>query len=459
MEFVREPYIPGETIAAIATPIGDGGVAIIRISGKEAILVADRVFSGNVKLYLSHTAHFGQVVNAKGEKVDDALLLVMKEGRSYTGEDTVEIQCHGGTLITRAVLETVLQAGARQAKPGEFTFQAFMNGKMDLSQAEALQMMIGAKNELCLKHAEKQLSGRLSNKIQAFQKELTHLAAIIEAWVDFPEEGLEFLSIEELLKKLTFVTHQMELLASSFHDGQLLKQGLAICLVGCPNSGKSSLMNALLNKNRAIVSPYAGTTRDLIEEEARIAGLHLRLIDTAGIRTSEDVIEQEGIKRTKDAMEEADLILVVLDAHRGILEEEKRLFQELPQKKTIAVWNKIDLIEKVHFPPLPFEHIAPISALQKKGLDTLSSLIDRVIFQGGAPSKEEAIITQNRHYEALTYAIAACREVIQGLKEELSPEFLACGMKTSLIELGKILGTNVTEDVLTSIFSTFCIGK
>lgn len=459
MEFIHQPYCPGETIAAIATPLGEGGVAIIRISGHQALEVAAKVFSGPIFSYKTHTAHYGHVRNAAGEHIDHVLVLVMLGNRSYTGEHTVEIHCHGGSLITRRVLEAVLAAGARAALPGEFTFKAFMNGKIDLAQAEAIQDTICAKNEKALDAANQQLQGALSEKIKAFQHALTQIAAILEAWVDFPEEGLEFATMDEICADLEHTCFEMEKLANTFHDGKILHEGLSMCLIGCPNVGKSSLMNALLDKDRAIVSPIPGTTRDILEDQLRLNGLHIKVSDTAGIREAAEMIEQEGIRRSKEAMQQADLILLVLDAHRGLDHQDVVLLQNVPKSKTIAVWNKIDLLSHQGIPVLDLPHIVHLSAKQKKGLEELRAKIDAVIWEKGPPAKEEIMITNIRHKEALVESITAIKTVIAGLKTGISPEFLTLGMRRCLSELGKIIGSNITEDILSAIFSKFCIGK
>ena len=458
MEFIHQSYCPGETIAAIATPPGEGGVAIIRISGDHALEVAAQIFSGNVHRYPSHTAHFGQIHNQQGEHIDDVLLLVMLGSRSYTGETTVEIHCHGGSLITRRVLETVLLAGARAALPGEFTFRAFLNGKVDLAQAEAVQSLIGAKNERALDAAENQLKGGLSQSIGRFQNQLTQIAAILDAWVDFPEEGLEFATTEELCNELEEICKQMETLAATFHNGKILHDGLSLCLVGCPNVGKSSLMNALLNRDRAIVSPIAGTTRDVLEDHLRLNGLHFKLSDTAGIRETDEEIEQEGIRRSKQALEQSDLVLLILDASRELLPEDHQLLSLVPHEKTIIVWNKVDLPHP-SLPLLDFPFIVSLSAKERAGLDTLHQAIDQLIWEGGPPSKEEILITNIRHKEALLASIESARKLQSGLREGVSPEFLTTDIRQTLNELGKILGVNVSENILSAIFSKFCIGK
>ncbi len=458
MDFIHEPYQPDETIAALATPPGEGGVAIVRISGKEALTVAAKIFSGHVHSYKSHTAHYGQIVNAQGKRIDDGLLLPMLGKRSFTGEDTVEIHCHGGSLNSRRVLEAILAAGARAARPGEFSFKAFLNGKLDLAQAEAIQELICAKNDRALDAAENQLQGALSQKISHFQSSLTLIAAILEAWVDFPEEGLEFASMEEICHDLEKVANKLEELIATFHDGKILHDGLSLCLIGCPNVGKSSLMNALLEKERAIVSHIPGTTRDILEDHMRLNGLNIRLLDTAGIRATEEMIEQEGIKRSNEAMQQADLILLVLDASRCLESEDHLLLNRIPKEKSILVWNKTDL-NNSKIEELPFPHHVKISAKYKSGIDLLRKKIDDVIWEKGPPSKEEVLITSVRHKEALQASHGACLRVIEGLRGGISPEFLSMDMRQCLQELGKIIGTNITEDILSAIFSKFCIGK
>lgn len=456
MHFTHKHYEPGDTIAAVATPPGEGGVAIVRISGKCAFAVADEVFSGNVRSYTSHTAHFGKIHDKLGAVVDEVLLLVMKGPRSYTGEDTIEIHCHGGSLVTRKVLDTVLKAGARAALPGEFTYRAYLNEKIDLSQAEAVQALIGAKNELAMHAAKTQLEGALGKKIASLQEELFDIAAVLEAAVDFPEEGLEFLSLEDVVAILEKSSKKIAALQGTFRDGKILSEGINLCLAGAPNVGKSSLMNALLQKERAIVTPIAGTTRDLIEDDLKLGGLHFRLIDTAGIRTTDEIIEQEGIRRSKSAIVEADLILLVLDATRPLETEDLLLIEQLPKEKTIAVWNKIDCgsnISKV----LP--HMVNVSAKELIGIDMLKEKIYEMIWDQGAPPKDEIVITNVRHEQALGRAKTSLLQVKDALLSGGSPEFACIDMREALVALGEVIGKDVQEEILTAIFSKFCIGK
>lgn len=458
MDFVHQSYEKHKTIAAIATPIGEGGISVIRISGENALDVANKVFSGNVFSYQTHTAHLGKILDKNQSPIDEVLLLVMLGHRSFTGEDTVEIHCHGGKLITQKVLDTIYQAGAQPALPGEFSFKAFMNGKIDLSQAEAIQELIAAKNTYAMKTAKNQLLGTLKTKIQSFQKDLTDITAVLEAWVDYPEEGLEFMSSEEMLLALSQTLKSMKHLNETFHDGKIVKSGISLCLVGLPNAGKSSLLNALLQKDRAIVTEIAGTTRDVLEEDFMLEGLHFRLIDTAGIRDTEEVIEKEGIKRSEEAYKHADLILFVIDRRKGFCEKAYELSQNLPLEKTVFVYNKNDCTD---LKPITttHNHQVSISAKQQTGLDTLKTLLLNVLWQNGAPPTQEIIITNSRHHEALNKAIHNIESVIEGLTQNVSPEFLCIDLKEALVNLGTISGTNITEDILSSIFSRFCVGK
>ncbi|MBS0622699.1 MAG: tRNA uridine-5-carboxymethylaminomethyl(34) synthesis GTPase MnmE [Verrucomicrobia bacterium] len=439
-------YDRSATIAAIATPPGEGGVAIVRISGPKALAVANLVFSRPLGEEDSHRVRYGQILTEDAQVIDQVLAIPFCRGRSYTGEETVELHCHGGSLIARKVLERVLEGGAVGAKPGEFTYRAFMNGKLDLAQAEAVQAVIGAKSEKAMHAAREQLQGRLSDLVRQFQKELTEIAAILEAWVDFPEEGLEFATPQQLVGQLARLVREMEQLLATFEQGRILHEGFTVCLVGSPNVGKSSLMNALLERERAIVTAIPGTTRDTLEDYMSLGGFHLRLIDTAGIRQTEEEVEKEGIKRSHLVMEEADIVLLLKDATAP--DEE---LSWVPPKH-IVVWNKIDLVDT------KVEGLA-ISAKHRIGLEELLKILEEKIRSIEGFDREEVSITHLRHKEALNVAVEAVLRGMQGLEEGISPEFLCFDLREALHALGRILGTDVTEDIITEIFSRFCLGK
>ncbi len=457
MHFVHRPYTQHETVSAIATPPGEGGIAVIRVSGKESLDVVSKIFSGPIFSYISHTAHLGKITDLSGTFIDEVLVLVMLGKRSFTGEDTVEIHCHGGSIVTKKVLEATIAAGARPALPGEFSFKAFMNGKIDLAQAEAVQELIGAKNEIALQKAEDQLQGSLSKKINLFQKNLFDIAAILEAWVDFPEEGLEFASKDEIITMLHQSVCEMKQLSQTFSEGQVIKEGLSLCLIGPPNAGKSSLMNSLLGKERAIVTDIPGTTRDILEDDLYLGGLHFKIRDTAGIRKTEEVVEKEGIKRSKEAMEKADLVLLLFDISQTRSTEELELNSLAPKNKTLLVWNKADLEAKQqsssHHPSVI------ISAKEQLGITELKDAIHHIIWKKGPPSQEDLIITNVRHKKALDDAVLSLEQVITGLKSDISPEFLSSDMLAALKELGTIIGKDIGEEILGAIFSKFCVGK
>jgi len=453
MEYNHPTYEQGQTIAAIATPPGVGGVAIIRISGDHALDIANKVFSGPIHKYVTHTAHVGAILDIEGDTIDEGLALIMKKPKSYTGEDTVELHCHGGTIVSRKVLEAVVNAGARPALPGEFTFKAFQNGKIDLTRAEAVQEIIASKSEIACQMAKNHLEGRLYDQISLFQKKITDLGAAFEAWIDFPEEELEILSKKDILDDVKKILIDMTALHQSFHDGKILHAYPSLCLIGAPNVGKSSLMNALTGKERAIVTQIPGTTRDILEEEIQIAGITFHLLDTAGIRKTDETIEKEGVCRSYRAAHNADLILLVLD-----VTDPMHIPPQLPSRKTLVVWNKIDL-QHTLLPHLPFSHQTRVSAKKRLGLHSLKKEIHRILWHKNPPSKEELVLTNIRHYHALGSAITSLTKVVEGVESEKSPEFLISDMRHSLKALGTIIGKNITEEILNTIFSKFCIGK
>lgn len=449
-------YNKNDTISAISTPIGEGAISIVRLSGKQAISIVNKFFSKDIKKFKAKTVNLGKILDKNKNIIDTVVLILYLSPNSYTGEDVIEIHCHGGRLITQKVYETTLLAGARPSNPGEFTLRAFLNNKLDLTQAEAIQDLISAKNTFALKAATNHLDGMLSKKIKKLQKDLTEITAVIEAWLDFPEEDLGLATKKEILDKLEQTFKDMQKLANTFEEGKIIKEGLKICIIGTPNVGKSSLMNTMLKKDRAIVTKIPGTTRDILQEDIKLNHMHFQLTDTAGIRKSSCLIEKEGIKRSKITSYEADIVLLVLDASRKLNEDDKILLNETNKQKTIIIWNKIDLVkpkEKIEFP-----NLCQISAKENIGLEKLYKLIENLTFKSKI-SNEEVILTQKRHKIALDDAISNLKKAINNLKNDISYEFVSIDLKSTLKALSKIIGFDITEDILSSIFSNFCIGK
>jgi len=445
-----------ETISAISTASGEGAISIVRLSGKNAISIVNSIFSKGIKKLKSHTAHFGKIIDDKKNVIDQVVIVIYLSPNSFTGEDIVEIQCHGGRLITQRVFETTIKAGAKVAEAGEFTLRAFLNKKIDLIQAEAIQDLISAKNNLALTSAKNHLEGHLSKEIKNFQEKLIEITAIIEASLDFSDEDLEYANQNELIKKLQKIFKDMQKLSDTFEDGKIFKSGLSLCIIGTPNVGKSSLMNAMVKKDRAIVTKIPGTTRDALKEDIKLSEMHYQLIDTAGIRKTNNLIEKEGIKITKKHIKSADINLLVLDSSRKLTSEDKELLLTIDKNKTIVVWNKIDL--KKSEEKIESTNIVEISAKKRLNLDSLYKMIKKLTFKSNF-IKEDIIITKKRHKSAIDTALKYLKTAINNLKEDISYELIAIDLKSSLLELSKIIGFDITEDILTSIFSNFCIGK
>ena len=453
-----------DTIAAIITPPGRGAVSAIRLSGEKAAPIANALFSGDLLEAESHKALYGALVSPKTKGIiDQALILVMKGPNSYTGEDVVEIFCHGSPIITEEIVEELCALGARPAKGGEFTLRAFQNGKIDLVQAEAVQSAIAADNALSMKLAARHLEVALSKKIQSWQKELTAITAIFEAAVDFPEEGLSFAKEEEIQPRLQTVLHEMQTLLDSFSDGKKLEEGLSCCLIGSPNAGKSSLLNALLRKDRAIVTKEAGTTRDLLEETLKIGPYSFSLIDTAGIRKAENIVEKEGILRSKKAAKDADFILLVIDSSKPLDPETLLLMEKADPEKTLLVWNKKDLGKDPYqqgkngsFPTFP--HQIALSAKTAEGVEELKKRLETLLWNA-PPENYSLMLSKKRHKSCLEKAAQYVQTVADGLCTLPAFELFAIDLKEALHLLSNMIGSNVTEDVLSSIFSQFCVGK
>ncbi len=459
-----------DTIAAISTAIGEAGISVIRISGKDAIKIADKVFRGRKKLeeVKTHTAHYGKIVDASGKVVDYVVATVFRAPHSYTGEDTVEISCHGGIFVTRKVLETILEAGARLAQPGEFTKRAFLNGKIDLSQAEAIADLIKSATDLAYQSSLSQLEGSISNKIKKMRDDLINLCSLVELELDFADEDLEFVDKPELAKKIKDAISEIDELIETFKFGKIYREGIKVVIAGKPNAGKSSLLNALLNENRAIVSDIPGTTRDIIEESLNIEGVLFRVIDTAGLRETYDIIEQEGVRRAQEQMKRSDMILLVIDSTDEIDEDDIKLYNRVldlamnESKKCIVVFNKVDLLngkqiqnEKVlgDFP------VVYVSALTGQGLDKLKKLMVEQSFLGTNRTDASVVVTNVRHRDALVKAKQSLQYALKSLEEGMSGDLVAVDLRAGLNHLGEIIGEVTTDDILNNIFSKFCIGK
>jgi tRNA modification GTPase len=457
-----------EPIAAIATPVGEGGLAVIRVSGKDAASLVNRCFQGpDLASVSSHTVHYGHIID--GEKtVDEVMATVFHSPRSYTGEDTVEVSCHGGVLVTQAVLEAILNVGARAAEPGEFTQRAFLNGKMELSQAEAVADLIHAKSSKALDAAHQQLEGKLGKHIREFRQEIIDATAMVELELDFVEEDVEFANKEQLRELLENLDAEIDELVETYDAGRLVKHGVKTAIVGWPNAGKSTLLNALVGKERSIVTEIAGTTRDTIDADWSHEGLLFKLIDTAGIRETEDVVEAEGVRRSKEAIEQADLILYLKDLTTEWTAQEREevgMYQKMAsQTPFMLVGTKADLIhdsaqmrEESQHQRMQFD--LKISALEGMQLDHLKEQMKERALESAHYDPNSILVTSSRHRDALLKAQRSVKQALQALDQGLSGDFLSIDLRAALKELGAITGEITTEDILDSIFSRFCIGK
>jgi tRNA modification GTPase len=454
-----------DTIAAIATPLGEGGLAVIRLSGARALAIADESFqpAGRNSLKPSvaptHTIHFGRIVR-ESKVVDEVLLAVLRGPRTFTREDTVEISCHGGLLPAKLVLDTLLAQGARMAEPGEFTKRAFLNGRIDLAQAEAVADLIHSRTELALAAANEQLAGKLSQRINRLRDDLMHTLAHVEAHLDFPDEDIAPNTNAQLRDRLqTGIAFMDELLATA-NEGQILRHGIRAAIVGRPNAGKSSLLNQLLGRDRAIVSPIPGTTRDTIEETGNIRGLPVVFIDTAGLREAQDEIEREGIRRSRESFARAELILHVLDASEPLTTCGHDYFAEFASKKQIVIRNKTDLAAKLELPALPVAApVVDVCCLNGAGIEALKDAIKNLALSGGIKAGMLQVTINSRHQDALKRARAAAQRTAAALAGEATLELVALDLREAANAIGEIVGKTTTEDLLDSIFSTFCIGK
>ena len=453
-----------DTIAAIATPLGEGGLAVLRLSGVQALSIADQCFvpvgSSSLKPTVapSHTIHYGRI-ERDGNTVDEVLVAVMRAPRTFTREDVVEITCHGGLLPAKMILDLLLENGARLAEPGEFTKRAFLNGRIDLAQAEAVADLIHARTELAMSAANEQLAGKLSQRIETLRDDLVKTLAHIEAHIDFPDEDIAPDTKEQLLNRLERAVAFMDTLLRTANEGQILRRGVRTAIIGRPNAGKSSLLNQLLGHDRAIVSATPGTTRDTIEETANIRGLPVVFIDTAGLREAGDELEAEGIRRSRESLAKAELILHVLDGTEPLTAADEILLHEFESKKRILVRNKSDKTSRLELPEKFRAAAVDVSCATGTGLEPLKDAIKECLWSGEIKAEMLQVMINSRHQEALKRAREATLRTVDALRSGLTLELPAMDLRIAANAVGEIVGKTSTEDLLDSIFSQFCIGK
>lgn len=455
-----------DTIAAIATAMGNSGIGIVRISGGEAVAVVDRIFKEKGKKETlgeapSHTIHYGYIYDGD-QVVDEVLVMLMRGPKSFTAEDTVEIDCHGGMLVTRRILETVLKAGARLAEPGEFTKRAFLNGRIDLSQAEAVIDVINAKNEYALKSSVGQLRGSVSKKIRKLREKILYEIAFIESALDDPEHiSLDGYG-ERLLAGAQAMERELSGLIRSSASGRVVSEGIRTVILGKPNAGKSSLMNVLVGEDRAIVTDIAGTTRDILEEHIYLQGISLNVVDTAGIRSTSDVVEKIGVERAMEAARDADLIIYVVDGSRELDENDLQIMELIRERKAVVLLNKSDLEPVVSLDEIAEKsghRVISISAKEETGIDQLEEEIKSLFYEGEIDFNDQVLITNVRHAEALREAYDSIRMVENSIENGMPEDFFSIDLMNAYEKLGLIVGEAVEDDLVNEIFSKFCMGK
>ncbi len=451
-----------DTIAAISTPIGEGGIAIVRLSGPRATGIADAIYlspRGRVADFPSHTVHFG-TIGQNGEMIDQVMLTVMRAPKTYTAEDVVEINCHGGLLTAKNILAQCLKNGARLAEPGEFTKRAFLNGRIDLTQAEAVMDLIGAKTNRAHTAAVHALEGHLSKRLDEARERLITVLAHIEATIDFPEDDLAADTREKWLTDTTAIMAFLNQLLATAQEGRILRQGIAVAIIGRPNAGKSSLMNALLGQDRSIVTPVAGTTRDTIEETANIRGIPIRLTDTAGIRKPRGTVEHHGINRSRKSLATSDLILHVLDGSRAFSKTDLELSALYEGKPAVQVLNKHDLPRKLVLPAaFPKCESVGVSSLRGDGIEQLKDKIEAIAWSGRVGSADVDVAINERQADAIQRSLNSLTTTTATMNAKASQEIISQELRIALDAIGEIVGKTATEDILAKIFSTFCIGK
>lgn len=471
MNGCRQPVMKGQiimetTIAAISTAMSASGIGIVRMSGPESMDVISRIYRSknggkNIKEVKSHTIHYGYIFDGE-EVVDEVLVMVMRAPRTYTGEDTVEIDCHGGVYAMKKVLETVLRNGAQIAEPGEFTKRAFLNGRLDLSQAEAVMDVIQAKSAVALKSSLQQLKGSVLRAIKEIRSSILYQIAFIESALDDPEH-ISLEGYPEKLRKIVDEEYEkVETLLKSANDGRMIQEGIKTVILGKPNAGKSSLLNFLVGEDRAIVTDIAGTTRDTLEEYISLHGISLRIIDTAGIRETEDVVEKIGVGKAKKMAEDADLILYVVDSSLPLDENDREIMELLGGRKSIVIYNKTDLESVVDIKELKEKTgspVIPVSVVEETGITELEETIKKMFFRGEISFDDEVYITNARHKTALEEALESLKMVRESIETGMSEDFFSIDLMSAYESLGKIVGESVGEDLVNEIFSRFCVGK
>ncbi len=456
-----------DTIAAISTPPGEGAISIVRLSGDQAIAIADRIFTSSKSLaeVPSHTIHYGHIIDPVEERLmDEVMLSVMKQPRTFTREDVVEINCHGGIVVVNQLLQLVLRQGARLAEPGEFTKRAFLNGRVDLSQAAAVMDLIRAKTDMALNLAINQLDGNLSHLIRQLRQDILQTLAQVEVNIDYPEyDDVEELTTRLLLEKAQMVKAQIESLLATAQQGKILREGLSTAIIGRPNVGKSSLLNHLLKEEKAIVTDIAGTTRDVIEEYVNVRGVPLKLIDTAGIRDTEDVVEKIGVERSRKALKEAELILLVLNQSEKLTPQDQQLLTLTEGARRIILLNKTDLPAQITSEELRSyitdEPVFSVSVLNNEGLDQLEQAIADLFFGGKTTDKDASYLSNTRHIALLENAAHSLSEVIEGIEAGMPVDLVQIDMTRCWDYLGEVVGDSVQDELITQLFSQFCLGK
>ncbi|MGD9677746.1 MAG: tRNA uridine-5-carboxymethylaminomethyl(34) synthesis GTPase MnmE [Vulcanibacillus sp.] len=454
-----------DTIAAISTPIGEAGIAIIRISGDLAIEIIDSLFKGKVKLsnVNSHTVHYGFIKDKNDNILDEVLVTVMRAPKTFTKEDVVEVNCHGGITVVSKVFTTIIENGARIAEPGEFSKRAFLNGRIDLSQAEAIIDLIRSKTDRSTKVALKQIEGELSKKIKNIRENILEILAFIEVNIDYPEHDIDEVSYEYLLETISSIKNEISFLLEHSNEGKILREGLSIAIIGRPNVGKSSLLNVMTKENRAIVTDVPGTTRDIIEEYINIKGIPLKLIDTAGIRRTEDIVERLGVEKSKKVLLEADLVLLVFNNNESLIDEDLELLDLLIDNKVIVVINKIDLPKKIEDNliknKLKNVNFIYTSLIFGKGITDLENAIEELFFTGGISSDDLTYVSNSRHIILLKRAESNLCDAIKAIEELIPIDIVSIDINNTYETLGEIIGESIDEDLANQIFSKFCVGK